>query len=179
MAEPVADFKSRLSHVDYLVWERELKRKPASPTQRPDDPGPGVAVICSSAQAAVDYAGRMFSDRRIEVKPAYADPLLHAPSLGLRLRPLAWRRLAQLGFFSGWLKSEEPAEAVKQRMVGICTRLIGLAKEHEEAHFVGEPLMIRLMTFKLSSIGYRGPLLHRIRYGYSYDFEYPSAAKKP
>ena len=172
MAEPVADFKTRLSHAEYQAWQRELKQKTASATQRPDDPGPGAVVLCSSARAAHEYAGRLFGDRRIEVKPAYADPLLKAPALGLRLSPRAWSRLARLGFFTGWVQNDESSEEVKQRMVQLVTKLIGIAKDHDDAHFVGEPLMIRLAALKLASIGYKGPFFRSVRYGHSYDFEY-------
>jgi hypothetical protein len=172
MAEPMVDFKSRMAWEEYLAWARELKKAPGAATQKPDDPGPGALVLCSPATSAVDYAARLFGDRRIEVKPAYADPLLQPPRWRGRLRPGAWEWLAMAGFFTGWVKSDESSEQVKQRMVQLATRLIGIAKDHDEAHFVGEPLMIRLLAFKLPSIGYRGPLTRRIRYGHSYDFEY-------
>lgn len=172
MAEPQADFSTAISHADYLNWERELKSKPGAATQKPDDPGPGAMVLCSPAKAAVDYAGRLFSDRRIEVKPAYADPVLNAPALNLKLSPNAWRFLAKLGFYTGWVTSPETSEETKQRMIGVVTKLTGIAKDHDEAHFVGEPMLIRLMSFKLASVGWQGPLLSRVKYGHSYDFEY-------
>jgi hypothetical protein len=174
MARPQADFKGRLDCGEYLNWERELKGRPGEATPLPDDPGPGGPVLCASARAAVDYAGRLFKDRRIEVKPAFGDPLLRPPAWRLSLGPASWRFWSRAGFFSGWIASEESSEAVKVRMVQLATRLIGLAKEHDEAHFVGEPIMIRLLILKLSSIGWRGPLLSPVSYGHSYDFEYLS-----
>lgn len=178
MAEPQADYQTRLSPAGYLEWEKALKKAPGAATQMPDDPGPGAMVLCSPAKAAVDYAGRLFADRKIEVKQDYADPILNPPAWGLKLRPSAWRFWARAGFFTGLIRSEEAPEVLKQRMVQLCTRLIGIAKDHEEAHFVGEPFMIRLMALKLSSIGYHGPLLRRIKYGHSYDFEYLYPNKK-
>lgn len=178
MAEPQADFKTRLGHTAYMAWERELKAQPAAPSQMPEDPGPGGPVLCSAARPAVEYAGRLFKDRRIEVKPAFSDPVLNPPHWNLRMKPLTWRFWAKLGFFSGWIASEESSESVKQRMVQLAARLIGLAKEHDEAHFVGEPLIIRLTALKLASIGYAGPMLRSVRYGHSYDFEYEFSPAK-
>jgi len=177
MAQPEADFSSSLNRLEYRDWERNLKTKSAQPTPLPEDPGPGAPVLCSSATAAVEYAGRIFKDRRIEVKPAFADPILEPPNFRWRMRPLSWRFWSRLGFFSGWIRSEESPELVKQRMVQLATRLIGLAKEHEEANFVGEPFLIRLLALKLTSIGYAGPMTGCARYGHSSDFEYeiPSA----
>jgi hypothetical protein len=172
MEKPAGDFSARLDAASYGAWEETLRKVPAGPSKAAEDPGPGAQVLCSNARAAVESAGRLFKDRRIEVKPEYGDPLLNPPALGLRLKPAGWRFLARLSFFLGWGKNPESPDAVRARMVALATKLIGLAKQEKEAHFVGEPFMIRLLALKLMSIGYHGPMLRPIRYGKSYAFEY-------
>jgi hypothetical protein len=109
-------------------------------------PGPGSLVCCAPQPDAVATAQRLYPDRRIEVKTLYREPGLHQ---GRWL--LAWMLMAKPG--------EESHEDVRRRIIDTSVRLIGVAKEEDEAVFVGGPRLLRMLAIKLNSIGYRGPLL--------------------
>ena len=122
--------------------------------------GQGGPVLCSPEKVAVDFATRLYPDRRVEVKASYADPELKPGALNFLL------------FLAGVKKYTESPEALKARMVACATRLIGVSKSDGEGAFVGGPLMIRLLSFKLVSIGYKGPFLGRVKAGERREFEY-------
>lgn len=109
-------------------------------------PGPGPLVLCAPQPDSVATAQRLYPDRRIEVKTLYREPGLDA---GRWL--LGWMLKARAG--------EESHEDVRRRVIDSSVRLIGVAKENGEAVMVAGPRLLRLMAFKLNSIGYRGALL--------------------
>lgn len=103
---------------------------------------------------------RMFPDRRVEIKAEYADPNIRPGFLSLPL------------FLMGLRKADESPEKLKSRMVACATRLIGVSKTEGEAVFLGGPVMISLLSFKLVSIGYRGRFLGKVKPGARRVFEY-------
>ncbi|HTA16525.1 MAG TPA: hypothetical protein VK786_02120, partial [bacterium] len=72
----------------------------------------------------------------------------------------------------------EAAEAARRRVVDCSVRLIGLAKEHDEAVLVAGPALLRLVAFKLNGLGFRGPLFKAFPVGVpvSYVSDLPSRA---
>lgn len=127
--------------------------------QLPVQAGPGSIVLCASHPDAVASAQRLYPDRRIEVKTLYAEP---------KLDPRRW----MLGWMLRARPSEETHEVVRRRVIDTSIRLIEVAKQDGEATLVAGPKMLRLLAFKLNSIGYRGGLVTGIRAGKVREFEY-------
>lgn len=121
--------------------------------------GQGPLLCCAPQPDAVATAQRLFPDRRIEVKTLYREP-----------------QLDEGRWLLGWMlharPSEENHEEVRRRVIDTSIRLISLAKEHEEATLVAGPRLLRLLAFKLNSIGYRGPLLSGYKPGEERHFDY-------
>jgi hypothetical protein len=121
--------------------------------------GPGSLVCCAPQPDAVATAQRLYPDRRIEVKTLYREPGLHHG----RWLP-AWMLKAQPG--------EESHEDLRRRLIDTSVRLVGVAKEEDEAVFVGGPRLLRLLAIKLNSIGYRGTLLSGWKAGEGKGYQY-------
>jgi hypothetical protein len=122
--------------------------------------GQGPVVLCAPGVQAVDFATRLYPDRRVEVKAEYADPQIKPGLLSLPL------------FLMGLKKTDESPEKLKARVVACATRLIGVSKSDGEAVLLGGPILISLLSFKLVSIGYRGPFLDGVKPGSRRVFEY-------
>jgi hypothetical protein len=122
-------------------------------------PGPGGIVLCAPQPDAVATAQRLYPDRRIEVKTLYREPLLDE-GRGL----LGWMLRAR--------PAEEAHEAVRRRVIDTSIRLIEVAKQDGEATLVAGPRLLRLLAFKLNSIGYRGSLLRGMGAGEERIYEY-------
>jgi hypothetical protein len=171
-AKPKADFSMRLTAEEWLAWEKSLAQAPAEASRLSHNPGPGSPVLCSTSKSAVEYASRLYPDRRIEVKAGYADPEPAPVSLGLRLRPGFWRFLSKAKILLG--RGPEAPEILKRRVIEASSRLIELSKAHGESAMVAEPMILMLVAFKLAGIGFRGPFWRWPRYGQSLHFEFPS-----
>lgn len=121
--------------------------------------GPGPLVCCAPQPDAVATAQRLFPDRRIEVKTLFREPgLLEGRSL------LAWMLKTRDG--------EESPAAVRRRVVDSGVRLIQVAKADGEATLVAGPRLLRLLSFKLISIGYQGRFWRGFREGEARIYEY-------
>lgn len=125
----------------------------------PVQAGPGSIVLCASHPDAVASAQRLYPDRRIEVKTLYAEP---------KLEPSRWL----LGWMLHARPGEETHEVVRRRVIDASIRLIEVAKQDGEATLVAGPRLLRLLAFKLNSIGYRGALLRGVKAGRVREFEY-------
>jgi hypothetical protein len=159
-APPALDARASLDRAAYAAWQSQaLAAQPARMAllSFSPEPGQGATICCASQPTAVATAQRIYPDRRIEVKTVYNEPALRVPGLPGRWRPGAWRRLSLIAWM---LRPEggEAAEAARRRVVDCSIRLIGLAKEHDEAVLVAGPAMLRLVAFKLNGLGFRGPL---------------------
>jgi hypothetical protein len=176
------DARQRLGWEDYRAWEAQAAQaQPARMALLALEviPGQGAPVCCASQPTAVATAQRIYPDRRIEVKTLYREPQLRVPSLPGRWRPSAWRRLSLLAWM---LRPEggEAAEEARRRVIDSTGRLIGLAKEHDEAILVAGPALLRLVAFKLNGLGFRGPLLGGFPAGVPihYESDLPSRGAK-
>jgi hypothetical protein len=177
-APAALDARARLNRSDYLAWEEQAaKAQPARMALLSLDvlAGQGSPILCASQPAAVATAQRIFPDRRIEVKSQYREPALHPPALPGRWRPGTWRRLSLIHWM---LRPEvgEAAEEARRRVIDSTGRLIGLAKEHDEAVLIAGPALLRLVAFKLNGLGFRGPLFRPFKPGVQtfYTSELPS-----
>lgn len=180
---PGLDARQALTRDEYLAWEAEAaKAQPARMALLSFEvlAGPGGTVCASSHPAAVATSQRIFPDRRVEVKAQYREPLLTPPKLPFRWRPNTWRRLSLIRWM---LKPEggEAAEEARRRVIDTTGRLIGLAKEHDEAILIGGPAMLRLVAFKLNGLGFRGPLFGAFKPGWptTYVSDLPSRVEAP
>ena len=179
-APAALDARPRLDRAAYLAWEAEAAK--AQPARMAllgfnVEAGAGSTVCCSTQPTAVATAQRVFPDRRIEVKAQYREPILNPPKLPGRWRPSAWRRLSLIS----WMLSPEGGEAAEEarrRVIDTTGRLIGLAKEHDEAVLVAGPALLRLVAFKLNGLGFRGPLFGAFKPGLPahYESDLPSRA---
>ena len=164
---PSMDARPALSRADYLDWEALVdKAQPARMALLSFEvqAGPGGTICASSHPAAVATAQRIFPDRRVEVKTQYREIQLSPPRLPGRWRPKTWRSLSLLLWM---LRPEggEAAEEARRRVIDTTGRLIGLAKEHDEAILIGGPSLLRLVALKLNSLGFRGPLFSSFKPG--------------
>ena len=123
----------------------------------PSTGGRGATVL--SAPAACQAAQRLFPDRRIEVKPLYGEPRMRFSLLAWMLKPDP---------------DGESAEEVKRRVVDASIRLTQLSKSHGEGSLVGGPRLLRLIAFKLASIGWRGPIVRGFKPGEARRFSFGS-----
>ena len=121
----------------------------------PSTAGRGATVLC--APNASVAAQRLYPDRRIEVKALYAEPRSRGGLLGWMLTPRP---------------DDESAEAVKRRVIDSAVRLTQLAKADQEASLVAGPRLLRLVAYKLGSIGWHGPLLRGFKPGQARRFRY-------
>lgn len=175
---PALDARPALNREEYLAWDAQVeKAQPARMALLSFETlaGPGGTLCASSHPAAVATAQRIFPDRKVEVKNLYRDPRLAPPPLPGRWRPATWRSFSLLRWM---LKPQggEAAEDARRRVIDTTGRLIGLAKEHDEAILIGGPILLRLVAFKLNGLGFRGPLFSAFKpgLGTSYISDLPS-----
>jgi hypothetical protein len=181
-APAALDARGALTRSEYLAWEEQAtKAQPARIALLSLDvlAGQGSPILCASQPTAVATAQRIYPDRRIEVKSQYREPALRPPKLPGRWRPGTWRRLSLIA----WMLSPaggEGAEEVRRRVIDSTGRLIGFAKEHDEAVLVAGPALLRLVAFKLNGLGFRGPLFRPFKPGVQahYESELPSRIAK-
>ena len=139
--------------------------EPGQVAQLAREIGAGSTVLCASQPEAVATAQRVFPDRRVEVKTLYREPDLGARFSGFKnLALLSWMLLPS--------QSGEPAEEAKRRVVDTSIRLIEQAKLHQEAVLVGGPVLLRLVAFKLNSIGYTGAFMSSFKAGERRSYAY-------
>jgi hypothetical protein len=130
----------------------------------PREPGPGATVLCAPQPAAVATAQRLFPDRRIEVKTLYAEPDLGAATGFMDLRLVRWMLVPSRG--------GESAEQARRRVVDTSVRLIEIAKSGQDPVLVAGPALLRLVAFKLNSIGFMGGFLLGFKPGERRVFRY-------
>ena len=94
-----------------------------------------------------------FPDQPVKVSKAYAEPKI-GPGL-----------LNRIAFAMGRAPQDESHEELKRRVVEAVVALVDGAKKKQSSAYVGGPLMVRLLGYKLASIGYHGPLLSPVRPG--------------
>ena len=155
------DAELTLAGHEFMDWDRAARLQPAQAIQWPSSllqPGPGPTVLCASTRSALDTASKVFSDRRLEVRPLYDDPLVPAPRVPwLRLKPERWRRLSFRAWQWGIQESAEAPEEVRQRVIQAVIRLTEIAKADDETALVAGPGFLRLLSWKLISLGWQGP----------------------
>lgn len=178
---PGLDARQPLTRDEYLAWEAEAaKAQPARMALLSFEvfAGPGGTICASSHPAAVATSQRIYPDRRVEVKAQYREPVLNPPKLPGRWRPNTWRSASLLNWM---LRPEggEAAEETRRRVIDTTGRLIGLAKEHDEAILIAGPAMLRLVALKLNGLGFRGPLFASFKPGWptTYVSDLPSRAE--
>ena len=178
---PALDARPRLTRAEYLAWEAEAAQaQPARMALLSFEvfAGPGGSICASSHPAAVATSQRIYPDRRVEVKAQYREPVLKPPRLPGRWRPATWRSASLLHWM---LRPEggEAAEETRRRVIDTTGRLIGLAKEHDEAILIAGPALLRLVALKLNGLGFRGPLFAAFKPGWptAYVSDLPSRAE--
>jgi hypothetical protein len=159
-SQPGLNSRQSLSRAAYLEWSAAAaKAEPARMALLGLDAqaGPGATVLCAPQPTAVATAQRVFPDRRIEVKTLYREPGMAVPGLPGRWKPRTWARLSLWRWMLSPSGGEDPQEA-KRRVIDTVGRLIGLAKEHDEAVLMAGPVLVQLVALKLNALGFRGPL---------------------
>ena len=163
----------RLSRLQAQQWLEATRPAPKDLGHLSPRPGGGGIVLCSAQTAAVAAAQRLFPDRRIEVKGAYLDPRPSLPKLPwLRLKPLAWQRLALAWWSLAGKSSGEEPETFKRRIIEASVRLTEVAKQADEAVLVAGPLMLGRIALKLASIGWRGRFMRAFAWDEERSFEF-------
>jgi len=155
------DAELGLAYHEFLAWDQASRLQPARVHPWPSSllqPGPGPTVVCASSRAALDTASKVFSDRRLEVRPLYDDPLVPAPRIPLlRFKPERWRKISFRAWQWGIQNCPESPEEVRQRVIQAVIRLTEIAKADDEAAIVAGPGFLRLLSWKLVSLGWQGP----------------------